>query len=275
VSYSRHDEALVKPLAGLLGVAADDAVFLDVASLKPGDLWEQRIVDAVKEASVFVVCWCCESNRSIFVAKEITIAMAEGKKRLVPVLFCTAPLPPNMANRQWIDLCGKIVHDCSNSHTKKDGEKQSTPPSVELFQATRQSYRSDEQTQQQRPQSQVHDFDRGLPPRPSLPPPPPAEYRQEEKPQRHVKSSSLTLFGRAGLVGCTFAAVWFLYPHMSVTLGLASTYERLIAATVTTALEVFAFRAWPGSILRLGDEGQAEVIAARARIYFEHLGEKQ
>jgi hypothetical protein len=36
VSYSRHDEELVKPLAGLLGAAANDAVFLDVTSLKSG-----------------------------------------------------------------------------------------------------------------------------------------------------------------------------------------------------------------------------------------------
>jgi hypothetical protein len=120
VSYSRHDEALVKPLAGLLGVAADDAVFLDVASLKPGDLWEKKIIDAVKEASVLVVCWCCQSNKSVFVAREISTALAEGKKKLVPVLFCTTPLPPNIADRQWIDLCGKIVHDCSNLHARLD-----------------------------------------------------------------------------------------------------------------------------------------------------------
>ena len=61
VSYSRHDEELVKPLAGLLGAAANDAVFFDVTSLKPGDVWEDKIFVAVKEAPVFVVCWCCES----------------------------------------------------------------------------------------------------------------------------------------------------------------------------------------------------------------------
>jgi hypothetical protein len=44
VSHSRHYEALVKPLAGLL-VAMNEAVFLDVTSLSPGDLWEQQIMN--------------------------------------------------------------------------------------------------------------------------------------------------------------------------------------------------------------------------------------
>jgi hypothetical protein len=104
VSYSRHDEALVKPLAGLLGVAADDAVFLDVASLKPGDPWEEEIMEAIKEASVFILCWCCESEKSSPVAKEITAALAGDKKRIVPVLFCSAKLPVFLRYIQWIDL---------------------------------------------------------------------------------------------------------------------------------------------------------------------------
>jgi hypothetical protein len=113
VSYSRHDEALVRPLAGLLGVAADDAVFLDVTSLKPGDLWEEEIFDALKEASVFILCWCCESEKSKNVAKEIKAALSDHRKKLVPVLFCGAPLPPDLAERQWTDLRGKVVHNCS------------------------------------------------------------------------------------------------------------------------------------------------------------------
>ena len=122
VSYSRHDEALVKPLAGLLGVASDDAVFLDVSELKPGDLWEEKIIGAVKEASVFVLCWCCESEKSTFVAKEITTALSEGKKRLVPVLFCSTKLPDSLANRQWIDLRGRIVHVCNHINTQLTSE---------------------------------------------------------------------------------------------------------------------------------------------------------
>jgi hypothetical protein len=119
VSYSRHDEALVKPLAALLGVAAEDAVFLDVPSLKPGDLWEEKILGAVRESSVFVLCWCCECKHSTFIAKEISAALAEGNRRLVPVLFCSTPLPPGMADRQWIDLRGQVAHHCPVAHVVK------------------------------------------------------------------------------------------------------------------------------------------------------------
>jgi hypothetical protein len=112
VSYSRHDEVLVKPLAGLLGAAANDSVFLDVTSLKPGDYWEPEIERAVRESSVFVLCWCCQSERSGFVTREIRMALGDAERRIVPVLFCSVPLPASLASRQWIDLQGKVVHEC-------------------------------------------------------------------------------------------------------------------------------------------------------------------
>jgi hypothetical protein len=120
---------LVKPLAGLLGVAADQAVFLDTDSLKPGDNWESEIFRAIKEASVFVLCWCCESQKSEFVAKEIHAALLDADKKLVPVLFCSAKLPQGMVERQWIDLRDKILHDCKNEHDGDDvshGKSKST-----------------------------------------------------------------------------------------------------------------------------------------------------
>ena len=114
VSYSRHDEALVRPLAGLLGAAASNAVFLDVNSLKPGDSWRSEIRDAVRNASVFIVCWCCESKKSEFIAEEIRTALEDADKHLVPVRLCEAPLPDRLSDRQWIDLRGRIVHECTD-----------------------------------------------------------------------------------------------------------------------------------------------------------------
>ena len=70
-------KGLVKPLAGLLGVVAEDAVFLDVERLKPGQLWEKEITEAVERSSVFVVCWCCETERSRFVMQEIALALRD------------------------------------------------------------------------------------------------------------------------------------------------------------------------------------------------------
>jgi hypothetical protein len=114
VSYSRHDEALVRPLAGLLGVATDDAVFLDVASIRPGDNWKDDIDGALRESSVFVICWCCQAEKSEFIAHEIAAALEKNDKRLVPVLFCDTPLPRTLAAYQWIDLRGQITHSCAH-----------------------------------------------------------------------------------------------------------------------------------------------------------------
>jgi hypothetical protein len=89
-------------------------VFLDVTSLKGGDFWKAEIIRAINDAPVFVVCCCCESQRSTFVAEEIWYALKQGEKRLVPVLFCDMPLPDYLAQRQWIDLRGRITHVCND-----------------------------------------------------------------------------------------------------------------------------------------------------------------
>ena len=129
VSYSRHDEALAKPLAGLLGVAADEAVFLDIDSLKPGDSWEAEIEHAIRASAVFVLCWCCESSRSEFIKKEINIALEDAEKLLVPVLLCATPLPSPLKERQWINLQGRVMHVCDGHEfviapttTRSDGK---------------------------------------------------------------------------------------------------------------------------------------------------------
>jgi hypothetical protein len=114
ISYSRHDEALVKPLAAFLGPAADDAVFLDITSIKAGAVWAAEIEDAIRDARVFYLCWCCEAEKSRFVAHEIETALVSGEKRMVPVLFCSARLPSILTDRQWIDLRGRVVHACNN-----------------------------------------------------------------------------------------------------------------------------------------------------------------
>jgi TIR domain len=114
VSYSRHDEAFVRPLAGLLGVAANDAVFLDVASIKPGDNWKDEIDGALRESSVFIICWCCQAEKSQFIAHEIALAVEGKDKRLVPVLFCDTPLPTTLSAYQWVDLRGQITHSCQH-----------------------------------------------------------------------------------------------------------------------------------------------------------------
>jgi TIR domain len=102
----------VQPLAALVETTADEMVFLDVNSIKPGQDWRSSITNAINECSVFIVCWCCVCNESDFIAFEIRTALQDTNKKLVPVLFCDFPLPKPLSNRQWIDLRGRIAHVC-------------------------------------------------------------------------------------------------------------------------------------------------------------------
>lgn len=131
VSYSRHDEHLVKPLAALLGAAADDSVFLDVESLKPGSMWETEIMGAVRASKIFVVCWCCRGSRSDFMAREIETALEDSQKRIVPVLLCSFGLTDHLADRQWIDLRGRIYHDCGEGEEPETRDQPAPKLSVD------------------------------------------------------------------------------------------------------------------------------------------------
>lgn len=134
VSYSRRDEHLVQPLAALLGAATGDAVFLDVTSIRPGQIWSNKIETALHQARVFIVCWCCHSRRSAAVAQEIWNAINLGaRKRLVPVLFCSAPLPESLAPLQWIDMRGHIAHKCEvRGHDELQRQTWNTRPLFRL-----------------------------------------------------------------------------------------------------------------------------------------------
>jgi hypothetical protein len=84
ISYSRHDEELVRPLAGFLGLAAEGGVFLDLDSIRPGDDWRAAIERGIEGASVIVFCWCCAASMSEYIAYEIGVAMRYKEKPLVP-----------------------------------------------------------------------------------------------------------------------------------------------------------------------------------------------
>jgi hypothetical protein len=131
VSYSRHDEEVVRPLAGLLAGVTAKPIFLDIESIKPGDLWESYIEDAVRSSEAFVMCWCCQSEQSKFVKREIRFAVAVKGKRLIPVLFCSVPLPRALEDRQWVDLSGRISHTCRRDRHRSGGVEEKDDDAVE------------------------------------------------------------------------------------------------------------------------------------------------
>jgi hypothetical protein len=121
VSYSRHDEDFVRPLADVINAVSGDTLFIDVEQLRPGDLWEKKIVGAIRQSSVFILCWCCECRKSTFVAKEIALALEDKEKKIVPVLLCYSPLPEKLSERQWVDLRKEVAHKCDGHSYYIDG----------------------------------------------------------------------------------------------------------------------------------------------------------
>jgi TIR domain len=291
VSYSRHDEALVRPLAGLLGVAADDAVFLDVTSLKPGDLWDDKIMGAVKEASVFVLCWCCESDKSTFIAKEISAALAEGEKKLVPVLFCSTPLPPGMADRQWIDLRGKVVHDCPLPHVEKKKPRRDSDEKMIPRMRQRPANESPEELFEESVEAEDSGF-RNFPPAPQ-PVAPAAANPESPLPRTPAPSASLPRRNRGAyaLAATVLASIvalatyhWFGTPPSAAPLpegghpqGAPFSDYLAIASVVGLAMAwaAFVLMRRSRSMQKRNELQRPEEIAAAAAAYFEGLGKKK
>jgi hypothetical protein len=104
VSYSRRDRHIVEPIVDILRSTPSD-VFLDVDSIEPGDRWPERLQRALNKASVIFLFWSSRSATSDAVKQEWLIALAQ-RKTIIPVLLDSTPLPPELAEFQWIDFRG-------------------------------------------------------------------------------------------------------------------------------------------------------------------------
>jgi TIR domain len=102
ISYSRDDRRLVEPVVALLRTAPTD-VFFDLDTIEPGEDWYDRLEQAIKGASSFVIFWCDHSANSRSVQKEWMFAVG-NKKRIIPILLDSTPLPPRLETFQWIDF---------------------------------------------------------------------------------------------------------------------------------------------------------------------------
>jgi hypothetical protein len=106
ISYSRADALLVSPVVKLLRVNKS-LVFQDIDAIQPGKRWQGEIAKALAESNLVVVFWCTHASRSNEVSKEWHAAV-EQKKDLLPLLLDTTPLPPELAEFQWIDFRGTV-----------------------------------------------------------------------------------------------------------------------------------------------------------------------
>jgi len=103
ISYSRRDSELVTPVVSLLR-SLPFPVFRDVDGILPGQRWEDRLIDELSAASHVLVFWCDHAAASEWVDLEADLAAEDASKVVVPVLLDDTPLPPELADRQAVDL---------------------------------------------------------------------------------------------------------------------------------------------------------------------------
>lgn len=104
ISYSRDDQAIVRPLVKLLRADAEfsDAVFWD-DDLQAGVPWFEQVQKKIEESNKLFVFWCEHAAESTEVRREFLYAF-ELQKIVIPVLMDDTPLAPELAHIHGVDL---------------------------------------------------------------------------------------------------------------------------------------------------------------------------
>lgn len=104
ISYSHQDESQVRGIAEGCRMLGKD-YFFDRHSLKPGDIFKDKILNYIENADLFVLCWSKNAAESEWVQIEREHAMRlirEGKSTLSIYPLCLrpeAPLPLDMSEK--------------------------------------------------------------------------------------------------------------------------------------------------------------------------------
>lgn len=117
VSYSRRDEALVKPVVSLLALGKR-RIFWD-EQIEPGARWMDSIAGALAGSGTVVIIWCCHSAESRYVDAEIQAALAQ-QKTIVPILICHLPIREPLDEIQGVDFREVTGHACIADHPAGD-----------------------------------------------------------------------------------------------------------------------------------------------------------
>ena len=110
VSYGHEDAGWVRVLAGNLHRAGFD-VFLDEWELVGGDRVTGRLEEGIRGSASGVLVVSPHSLSRPWVREEYEALLRQavqqpGQRRLIPVLYADAELPPFLASRLWVDFRG-------------------------------------------------------------------------------------------------------------------------------------------------------------------------
>ena len=102
ISYSHADTEFANRLRESLEQGGY-SVWIDDTDIEPGELWDDEIVNGLKESDVFLVILSPASAASINVKNEIGYALEKNKK-LIPILYKKCELPFRLRDYQYIDF---------------------------------------------------------------------------------------------------------------------------------------------------------------------------
>jgi hypothetical protein len=91
-SYSHRDTAIVEEFESH-AVATGDSYLRDVVALHAGEVWDERLVEMIKQADVFQLFWSRNALRSDRVREEWQRALALNRPHFVRPVYWEEPLP--------------------------------------------------------------------------------------------------------------------------------------------------------------------------------------
>ncbi|HEX3999005.1 MAG TPA: toll/interleukin-1 receptor domain-containing protein [Pirellulales bacterium] len=91
-SYSHKDLAIVEQYENYLALLGDE-VLRDWKHLKPGEVWNDRLMELIRDADVFQLFWSKNSMQSEVVRREWEYAMSLNRDRFVCPTYWETPMP--------------------------------------------------------------------------------------------------------------------------------------------------------------------------------------
>ena len=115
VSYSRKDKNVIEPIIRQLR-RAGLSCWMDMDGIYHGDLFKEKIVDAIDESCVFLFFSSKNSNKSSWTAKEIGIASSHNKT-IIPVKLDSTQYHKSVE----FDICNLDYVDYSIEQSQDEG----------------------------------------------------------------------------------------------------------------------------------------------------------
>ena len=127
ISYSRVHLGQMRHLVSMIRAVlqgVDKAVYWD-QEIEPGVEWFDELKGSIDASSQLFVFWCAHSAASREVRREFAYAFRR-RKRVVPVLLDSTPLPPRLAANQWVDFRRVVKHPSPQQERRRRALKRVT-----------------------------------------------------------------------------------------------------------------------------------------------------